>query len=111
MQVGHIKRLQHGIRDIQIGKMPRRLLHPTCGVMSQNYDLSEPSTSRENTTPRMSNSSAFSSSFQGATITAPPCDLPRIQISDIEMEDSSIGMGTEEELFDQETHVRHRNCP
>ena len=33
-QVGHIKKLQKGIKDIQHGKMPRRLLHSTCGVTS-----------------------------------------------------------------------------
>ena len=33
-KVGHIKKLQKGIRDIQNGKMPRRLLHATCGVTS-----------------------------------------------------------------------------
>ena len=32
--MGHIKKLQKGLRDIQNGKMPRRLLHATCGVTS-----------------------------------------------------------------------------
>ena len=31
-QVGHIKRLQHGIKDIQQGKLPPRLLQGSCSA-------------------------------------------------------------------------------
>ena len=78
--------------------------------MSQNYDLGDSTTSGESTTSRMSTqSSAFSSSFQGNTFNVPPCDLPHIQISNTEMDDSIQVIRTER--FDQETHMRHSNAP
>lgn len=33
-KVGHIKRLQHGIKDIQHGKLPPRLLQGTCATQT-----------------------------------------------------------------------------
>lgn len=100
-QVGHIKRLQHGIRDIQGGKLPRRLLHPTCGVMAYNYDPGS-TTSTSSCTPRMSQSSAYTSSFHASTLTVPPCDLPHIQISNTDEEEACIGSVVEPNIFNPE---------
>ena len=100
-QVGHIKRLQHGIRDIQGGKLPRRLLHPTCGVMAYNYDPGS-TTSTSSCTPRMSQSSAYASSFHASTLTVPPCDLPHIQISNTDEEETCIGSVVEPNIYNPE---------
>ena len=110
-KVGHIKRLQHGIRDIQSGKLPRRLLHPTCGVMSQKVDSVSSMISTTSTYSRMSQSSACSSSYHGAAaLTVPPCDLPHIQISNTDMDDSNLGISSEE-VFDPGAKMSPRNHP
>ena len=96
VKVGHIKRLQHGIRDIQGGKLPRRLLHPTCGVMAYNYDPGS-TTSTSSCTPRMSQSSAYT--FHASTLTVPPCDLPHIQISNTDEEETCIGSVVEPNIY------------
>ena len=109
LKVGHIKRLQHGIRDIQSGKLPRRLLHPTCGVMSQKVDSVSSMISTTSTYSRMSQSSACSSSYHGAGgLTVPPCDLPHIQISNTDMDDSNLGISSEE-VFDPGAQIPPRN--
>ena len=100
-KVGHIKRLQHGIRDIQGGKLPRRLLHPTCGVMAYNYDPGS-TTSTSSCTPRMSQSSAYTSSFHASTLTVSPCDLPHIQISNTDAEEACIGSVVEPNIYNPE---------
>ena len=110
-QVGHIKRLQHGIRDIQCGKLPRRLLPPTCGVMSENLDVGcpiIPPTPATSTTSRMSQSSTYSSSFHATRLNVPHCELPHIQISDSDIGDPDLVIETEEELFNQARHIHSR---
>ena len=60
MQVGHIKKLQKGIQNIQNGKMPRRLLHATCGITSVSgsqtssgtLTMSYPATSSSRLSPK-----------------------------------------------------------
>ena len=108
VKVGHIKRLQHGIRDIQGGKLPRRLLHPTCGVMAYNYDPGS-TTSTSSCTPRMSQSSAYTSSFHASTLTVPPCDLPHIQISNTDVEETCIGSVVEPNIYNPEDSPMPQN--
>ena len=50
-KVGHIKKLQKAIRDIQNGKMPRRLLHATCDVTSVSQPTNSTCTMSYQTAP------------------------------------------------------------
>lgn len=54
IKVGHIKKLQKGIRDIQSGKMPRRLLHATSGVTTSISNPSAVSAARLSPKPTSS---------------------------------------------------------
>ena len=59
----------------------------------------------------MSQSSACSSSYHGAAaLTVPPCDLPHIQISNTDMDDSNLGISSEE-VFDPGAQMPPRNHP
>ena len=61
-QVGHIKKLQKGIKDIQHGKMPRRLLHSTCGVTSVSMPPSTTGSVNNTLTVSMSSRTSMSRS-------------------------------------------------
>ena len=61
-QVGHIKKLQKGIKDIQHGKMPRRLLHSTCGVTSVSMPPSTTGSINNTLTVSMSSRTSMSRS-------------------------------------------------
>jgi len=64
-KVGHIKRLQHGVRDLHHGRLPRRLLHSTCGTPA--FVSSSSSSSEEIGEPRTSTSSEPSPAITGAS--------------------------------------------
>ena len=50
----------------------------------------------------MSQSSAYTSSFHASTLTVPPCDLPHIQISNTDEEETFIGSVVEPNIHNPE---------
>ena len=79
--------------------------------MSENLDVGCPiinPTPATSTASRMSQSSTYSSSFHATTLNVPHCELPHIQISNSDIEDPDLVMGTDEELFNQATHIHAR---
>ena len=80
-------------------------------MMSQKVDSVSSMISTTSTYSRMSQSSACSSSYHGAAgLSVPPCDLPHIQISNPDMEDSNLGIANEE-VFDPGSEIRPGNHP
>ena len=82
--------------------------------MSENLDIGcpiippNPTTS---TTSRLSQSSTYSSSFHATTLNVPHCELPHIQISNSDIGDPDLVIGTEDELFNPTTHIHARRTP
>ena len=77
--------------------------------MSENLDVGCPPNSTTTATSRLSQSSTYSSSFHGPTLTVPHCELPHIQISDTDIGDPNLVIGNEEQLFNTETHMHPRH--
>ena len=81
--MGHIKKLQKGIRDIQNGKMPRRLLHATCGVTSVSQTTNSTATMSYQTAAPLPPGGAV-----GATIRLSPKTSSSPMFGDDEAEES-----------------------
>ena len=79
--------------------------------MSQNIDSVSSMVSTTSTYSRMSQSSACPSSYHVPGLTVPPYDVPHIQISNTDMEETNLGIPNEEDVFVPGAEIPPRNPP